>query len=43
MDMTCIRGLDKKLYLKARAQAIQQGITIGQWLNLAMKLKLKIK
>ena len=39
--MTSIRGLDKKLYVKARVQAIKQGITIGAWLNQAIALKLK--
>lgn len=38
--MTTIRGLDPDLYRLARAEAIKQGKTIGQWLNEAIKEKL---
>ena len=35
-----IRGLDKKLYKEARAEAIKQNLNIGDWLNQAMREKL---
>ncbi|MBA7580347.1 hypothetical protein ES708_22238 [subsurface metagenome] len=36
-----IRGLDPDLYNRARAEALKRGITIGQYVNEALALKLK--
>jgi len=38
--LATIRGLDPELYRLARAEAIKQGKTIGEWLNEAIKEKL---
>ena len=38
--MIAIRGLDLELYREARAAAIIQRKSIGQWLNEAIKEKL---
>lgn len=35
-----VRGLDPVLYKRALAEARKRGMTIGQWLNQAMELKL---
>ncbi len=36
-----VRGVDPKLYRLARAEAVIASMTIGQWLNDAIKEKLK--
>ena len=36
-----VRGLDRNLYREARAQAIREYKTIGEWLNEAIKAKLE--
>lgn len=40
MALVSIRGLDSELYRLARAEAIKDRKTIGQWLNEAIKGKL---
>lgn len=37
-----VRGLDQELYNQARAEALRQGKTIGQWINEAIAEKLAI-
>ena len=36
-NKTSIRNLDKELLKQARKDAIDKGITLGQWLNQAVK------
>lgn len=38
-----IRGLDKALYKQARQAALGAGVTIGQWINQAIREKLGLK
>ena len=35
-----VRGIDPELHKQARIAALQKGITIGQWYNLALKNQL---
>lgn len=39
--MKSIRGIDEELYRQGRAQAVAEGKTFGQWLNEAIRDKLK--
>lgn len=41
-NKTFIRGLDKDLYREVKADAARKGITLGQWFNEGMRLKLGI-
>ncbi|MBA7590382.1 hypothetical protein ES708_32498 [subsurface metagenome] len=36
-----IRNLDRDLHSRARAEALKRGITIGEYVNEALALKLK--
>ena len=35
-----IRGLDPKLVMQARIEALKQGVPLGKWLNEAIAMKL---
>lgn len=37
-----LRGLERELYIRARADALKRGISIGDWMNEAMAEKLII-
>ena len=43
METKTIRGLDPGLWRLARADAVAEGKSIGEWLNEAIKEKLKRK
>jgi len=40
-NRTTIRNIDKELYKQAQKDAIEKGLSIGHWLNMAMKLMLR--
>lgn len=40
MKPVFIRGLDSELYKKARVESVREGITIGEWISLAIAAKL---
>ena len=41
MKTKTIRGLDESLYQKARIASIQNKVTLGEWINRAIKAFLK--
>jgi len=42
-EQNTVRGLDPDLYREARAQAIRENKTIGEWINEAIRARLESK